>query len=123
MATKAKVEILGSIGYRSIWTLNDLVNDKETGKKKLKVRYYAFCIVHGRNPIWTVYTIDGRIVRHASSKDMIQSFFPKLAMRRTMASWSLMSPENHSIDKRVVEVSEATGKRIPRNPLSAPEGE
>lgn len=116
---KQKVEIVGVVGYRTIYTLNDLVTNKETGKKELRARYYAFCVVHGRNPIWTVYDMDGRIVRHASSRDMIQKFYPKLSMRAVMASWKLSSPTNHSIEKRVAEVAQTTGKPIPKEMLAA----
>lgn len=119
MATKAKVEIVGALGYRTIYTLNDLVTNKETGKKELRIRYYFFCVVHGRNPVWTVYDASGNIARHASSKDMVQQFYPKLAMRSVMARWSLADATNHSIEKRVQEVAEATGKRIPKEMLDA----
>lgn len=111
----SKVEIVGNtMGFRSIWTLNDVTKEKaENGRPVLKVRYYAYIIAHGRYPVWAIYTAEGKFVRYASSKTMVEQAYPKLAMRRVMAGWAMTSLENHSIDKRLHQFAETTGKRVP----------
>jgi hypothetical protein len=82
--------------FKSIWALCTL--NKATGE--LSATHYALVQVGGSNPMWAVYTIQGRFVRFAGSRAQIERAYPKLRWRRWMARWDLLDADNISVDAR-----------------------
>lgn len=88
--------------YKGVWALSTA--DKKSGR--LKAVNIAYPIVYGAQPVWIVATIEGRFLRFAASRAMIENAYPKLVWRRTMWRWSLRDRENHPIPKRLDEVEQ-----------------
>ena len=95
-------------GFRSVWTLNDHNAKKGT----LKATHLAYIICYGKNPTWVVYTMDGKFVRYASGRPMIEKFHPNKAWRRIMAHWGMVAAENYSIPERREVFTKLTGKIV-----------
>jgi len=86
--------------YRGIWALSTV--NKKTGM--LKATHYTWPIVHGKHPIWVVYTVNGRFIQHLPGRSEIERQYPNLAWRRVMAKWSLLDPTDHATKLRIQEL-------------------
>ena len=75
--------------------------------------HFAFPIVGGREPLWQVFTAQGRFVRYATSRAMVEARYPPLVWRRWMVEWSSPVSEfrNHDVAERLDTAEQRTGRR------------
>jgi hypothetical protein len=71
------------IGHRGVWILAQLTKDG----RQLKGTHYAMVLVGGKEPLWGVWTINGRFVQFAGSRLQLENLYPKHVWRRHPARW------------------------------------
>ena len=79
------------IAYRGVYVLGTAKFNEDTGRNKLVASHYCSCLVFGKNPLWAVWTANGKFLRFYGAKSAIALAYPKLIWRRRMAEWSLLA--------------------------------
>ena len=99
--------------YKSRWSLCTI---NKNGK--LRVTHFASCMVTGRAPLWSVWTVNGRWDRFYSGRDEITKAYPGHVWRRVMARWGLVDDTDMDAKQR----REALAKEM-KSPLPEPPNE
>lgn len=68
-------------GFKGIWTLC-----RENGT----IVHYAVCLVGGKEPLWAVFTHEGKFMRFWGLKQNIVDRYPKLKWRLRPAKWKFI---------------------------------
>lgn len=112
------------MAFKSVHVLNDIVIERSTKKSKNKATHYCCVLISGRNPLGGVWTIGGKFVRYAGSREQINEAYPNKTWTRVMSSWMLSRDENDykDIDKRVRALEDLYGKEIHRDEEEKPHG-
>jgi hypothetical protein len=112
------------MSFRTLWSLCATNKDG-----RMRVVYFSICLVHGRNPLWGVWNINGKFLHFAPGKDAIEKMHPQLAWRRIMARWQLTDDTDSKAPERRKELavelkSELPGEQeeVPNPKLRIPEG-
>lgn len=71
------------LGFRSVWVLAQLSKDRQT----LRATHYCVCLVMGRPATWGVFTIGGKFLRYATSREQISEVYSNHVWRRVPARW------------------------------------
>lgn len=106
----------GVLAFKSLYTLNDISKDRETGKPALKATHYCCVLIQGRDPYWGIWQVSGQFQAFAGSRDQIEKRYPKKAWKRVMASWALTNAEDDykDVKKRVKFLEENVHASVPR---------
>jgi len=98
------------LAYRGVWIL---ASTTKTGQL-LKGRYFASCLVMGRQPIWGVWHVGGKFARFYGSRTEIEADYSRLVWRRKMAQFTVKSLRHHSLAQRREQLGDAYKKPLPR---------
>jgi len=94
--------------YRSLWSLCSV---NKAGK--MKVVYYAACLVFGRAPLWGVWDVNGRFRHFSPGREAIGDMHPNLSWRRVMARWSLADENDAKAEARRQKLSVEYNQPLP----------
>jgi len=105
------------MAFKSVHVLNDVYQAEGAKKPTLIPSHYCCVLVQGRSPVWGVWTIRGKFVRFAASREQIELSYPTKAWKRVMASWALSNADNDlkNVAKRVKLLEERYHTDIERN--------
>jgi hypothetical protein len=79
----------------------------------MQASHYACCLVYGRNPLWGVWSLNGRFQRFYGSKQDIEDNYPHLTWRRIMARWQLKDDADSVAEARRKALSKELRKALP----------
>ncbi len=105
LATLPELEELQA--YKGMYALCTVGKDG-----RLHATHYAVILIGGNSPIWGVWTVQGRFQRFLGSKAQIEKAYPKLVLRRRMATWRCTDVTDKSLETRRAELETLHGKRI-----------
>ena len=97
------------LAYKGVWALCTRGDDG-----LLKATHFTVVLVLGRSPIWGIWTVDGKFIAFAGSRNQIERRYPHLTWRRRMATWQMADITDKSVEKRRAELKETYGKNLPR---------
>lgn len=104
------------LAFKSVHVLNDAYASGVHNKPNLVPTHYCCVLVQGRSPVWGVWTIRGKFLRFAGSREQIVAEYPAKVWKRVMASWALANADNDlkNVAKRVKSLEERYGSKIER---------
>ncbi len=91
--------------YRGVYVLASLNRDG-----KLRGMRYAICLIHGPDPLWGVWNINGKFLQFYGSRQQIQEAHPTLRWRRKMGMWRFLGETSQTPDQRRVALRESSAQ-------------
>lgn len=76
--------LAGFMAFKGVYALCDIRADFT-----LKVTHYTCCVEQGPNPMWAIWTANGKFLRFLGRRSQVQEAYPNKAWKRMMASWRL----------------------------------
>jgi hypothetical protein len=80
---------------------------------KMQATHYACCLVSGRNPLWGVWSLNGRFQGFFAGRQDITDNWPHLTWRRIMARWQLRDDANSKPEDRRKALAKELRKALP----------
>jgi hypothetical protein len=101
------------MAFKTIWTLNDIRKDAETGKPVLKASHYCVVLSGGSIPLWGVWTVTGNFVMYASGRSQIEKQYKSKTWKPIMGEWRLRDDGDYrNLEKRREAIAKHTGKEV-----------
>jgi hypothetical protein len=82
--------------YKTLHTLCSV-----TKQGKMTAVFYVICMVYGRKPLWSVWSVrNGKFQHWAASREQAEQMHPSLSWRKVMARWQLFDDADADADSR-----------------------